>query len=336
MTCLGVVTAAGVTIIGVASPVLAATDGGHVERRGHLGDLPGLDPIIPGRWGGAPADESDPSSTVDWSLALDGFMTYDDPGDLESGGGDVQVTRGAAEFRLDATPLGEIEWSVSGGYEHSDYDFTTGATPLIGGSSILVESVRAFDLSWDGSLRVDEHWTIFGGFGASIAGATGADFSDMVNFGGRIGAGYRVSDDLALGLGVFVREDFAEGVEVLPLFLVDWRLNDDLAFALEGPQAELVWSASESLRLSAFAAFEIRAYALADDGIVPNGVFNDERVVVGVGADWRVASDVRLRGRIGAIVSQEFDVENANGEEVITAETDGTGLTASIGLSIRF
>ncbi len=300
------------------------------SRRGYVGDQPGLDAVTPGRWLPEP-DGDDP-----WVLTAEAFGQYTDAGDLESDAGDVSVMRGGIDVRLDAAAIGELDWSLTLGYEHSSYDFTTGSSPLIGGTSDLVDDVLAFDVSWDFTLPLDEAWSLWGGVGALVAGESGADVGDMVNVGGRFGVAWRASDELALGFGAFVREDLAEGVEVLPVFLVDWRFAEDWTLSLEGTQTELAWTPSDELRLAAFLAFEFRLYALADDGVVANGAFNEDRFVLGLAADWRPADDVLLRGAIGAVVSQEFDVEDPGGEDVVSIEGDSTGLVASLGLTIRF
>lgn len=298
--------------------------------RGTVADQPGLDAISPGRW--LPV----PDSSRPWGLMLETSGQFTDTGDLESEAGDVSVFRGGLEMRLDAAAIGELDWSVSLGYEYSSYDFTTGERPLLAGTSELVDDVQSVDLSWDFTVPLDEEWSLWGGVGALVAGESGADFSDMLNLGGRFGVAWQPSEGLALGLGLFVREDFAEGEEVLPLFLVDWRFAEDWSLSLEGSQLEVAWTPSDDLRLAGFFAFEIRPYALADDGIVPNGTFNDERYLAGLAVDWRPADGVLLRGAIGAVLSQEFDVEDTRGEDAVSIEGDGTGLLVSIGLTFTF
>lgn len=300
--------------------------------RGVLADMPGLDVVPPGGW--LPPESPRPEGA--WDLTLESYGQYSDLGDLENSAGDVSVWRAGVDLRLDAPAIGDIDWSLRAGYEYSSYDFTTGSSPLVGSTSNLVDDVTAFDLSWDLTYRIDDEWSLFGGVGALIAGESGADFSDRLNFGGRLGAAYQVDDDLSIGFGAYVREDFGEGVEVLPLLLVDWRIDDEWSFSLDGSQLELAWTPNDSLRLAFYTAFEIRAYALADDGISPNGAFNDERWVVGLGADWRLMPNVDLRAMAGAVVSQEFDIEDRDGEDFRSVESDSTGLTASLGLSIRF
>jgi len=246
------------------------------------------------------------------------------------------VWRAGLNVRLDAAAIGELDWSLTLGYEHSSYDFTTGSSPLIGGTSELVDEVTAFDASWDFTLPLDDEWSLWGGVGALVSGESGADFGDMLNVGGRFGVAWRASEDLALGFGAYVREDAAEGVEVLPIFLVDWRFAEDWTLTLGGSQTELAWTPSDDLRLAAFLAFELRLYALDDDAVVANGGFNEDRYVLGLAADWRPGNDMLLRGAIGAVVSQEFDVEDTDGDDVVSIEGDSTGLVASLGLTIRF
>jgi hypothetical protein len=300
------------------------------DLRGVVADQPGLDAVTPGRW--LPVPDGDRP----WSIGFETYGQYADGGDLEMNAGDVSVLRAGLDLRLDAAATGTFDWSLAIGYEHSSYDFSTGASPLIGGTSELVDDVQSFDLSWDFTLALDEKWSLFGGVGALIAGESGADFSDMLYVGGRFGGAWRASDRLALGLGMFVRESRSEDVELLPLFLVDWRFAEDWNLSLEGSQVEVAWTPSSDLRLAGFLAFDFRLAALADDGVVPNGQFSDDRFVLGVAADWRPADDVLLRASLGAVLSQEFDVEDMNGNDVVEVEADGAGLVASLGLSIRF
>ena len=300
------------------------------DLRGVVADQPGLDAVTPGRW--LPVPDGDRP----WSLGLETYGQYTDAGDLEMNAGNVSVLRAGLNLRLDAAAIGTFDWSLAIGYEHSSYDFTTGSSPLIGGTSELVDDVQSFDVSWDFTLALDEKWSLFGGVGALIAGESGADFSDMLYFGGRFGGAWRASDRLALGFGVFVRESLSEDVELLPLFLVDWRFAEDRNLSLEGSQVEVAWTPSDDLRLAGFLAFDFRLAALADDGVVPNGQFSDDRFLLGLSADWRPADDVLLRASLGAVLSQEFDVEDMNGNDVVEVEADGAGLVASLGLSIRF
>ena len=329
------------TLAVVAGPARIATAeemaaGDRLDRlelrtlRGTVADQPGLDAVTPGRWIPMPDGEHP------WALSIETYGQYTDTGDLEADAGDVSVVRGGIDVRLDAAAIGELDWSLSFGYEYSSYDFATGSQPLSSGTSDLVDDVHAFDLSWDFTLPLDECWSLWGGVGALIAGESGADFSDMLNLGGRLGVAWRPTENLAVGLGLFVREDFADGEELLPLFLVYWRFATDWSFSLEGSQAEISLTPSDELRLAGFFAFEIRPSALADDGIVANGTFNDERYVAGLAADWRPADGLLIRGAVGAVLSQEFDVEDTLGEDAISVEADGTGLLLSIGLTISF
>ncbi len=250
---------------------------------------------------------------------------YAAPADFEDLG-DVSITRSAAELSIDI-PLVAEELSLSIGLlnEWSWYNFDTGFAD---------REVTLFRASTGLQWKIDEKWSAVGGIDVEAAAETDADFSDGMTFGGFAGARYEISPTLALTFGVFGRTQIEDNVMVLPLIGIDWQFAEDWTFSIQGPSARVSYSVSEELELSLRASMDNRAFRLNDDpGKYKEAVLRDERVTVGLQAQWEPKPWFSLNAEAGMVVMSEIQFDDAEGNRISKDDGDPA---AYFGLSATF
>src|SRR6185503_2748585 len=87
---------------------------------------------------------------------------------------------------------------------------------------------------------IDERWTVFGGPSIAVSGESDADVSDAVTFGGALGATYRFSESLVLGVGFTASTEIEDDARLRPLVIVNWQIND--RWSLESGYTEVAGS----------------------------------------------------------------------------------------------
>jgi hypothetical protein len=95
----------------------------------------------------------------------------------------------------------------------------------------------------------------------------------------------------------------------------------------------LSYQASESVSLFAEGGWLSREYRLDDEGLAPDGVLTDDRVPVGLGVRYAPSQTFFLTLRAGAMVYQEYQVDDRSGNELVQREGDVTpyfGLEAGL------
>jgi len=93
----------------------------------------------------------------------------------------------------------------------------------------------------------------------------------------------------------------------------------------------------ESWSAQAFARYESREFRLDDDGPIPDGVFRDDIVLLGVGTTWAPASSrMTVAFDLGASIYRDMDVLDAGGDEIVDTERVDPAFFLSARLEYRF
>ncbi len=271
-------------------------------------------------------------------LTLEPAGSYTFEADLD-GAGEFSVARFGAELTYDVPVWDRSLLGFTFGVERSEYDFE-GATGLapggdpIGGATVYGLSARLVH-------PLDETFTFIGGGGVEWSAEDGADFGESATLGGFAAVAWRMSDDLTLTLGAGVSDRLEDDVRVIPFVGVEWQFAENMRLSSteigralgsgQGAGLGVVYESNDELSLVVGAAFSGRQFRLDEDGPLPDGVLQDDRIVAGLGVVWEPDARMLVRGGVGAAVWSNIETLDSSG--VTVGEEDGDPapfITASV------
>lgn len=259
-----------------------------------------------------------------------GFVEHTFRADLDDLPIDVAVTRGGAGLSI-AGPLSrQIRFAVGIDGEISNYDFDD--------TFDIIESIGdPFSEAYRIILRpqlVFTHSRQTSWFVGGIAQASGtfdADFGDTLTGGGFAGFRHQVSEDFAFSIGAGVTTRLEDDPLVIPIVGLEWKAGDGISITSEGLGLTLSAGLSDKLSFLLTGGYELREFRLEDDNPLPKGVFRDARATIGTGFQWRPLPNITLELVGGAVVWQEFEIDDQDGDEVAEVNTDPAPFVRFIG-----
>jgi hypothetical protein len=127
---------------------------------------------------------------------------------------------------------------------------------------------------------------------------------------------------------------------VYPIGGVEFKFADDLVVGTSGAQlgfnVRVGKKLTDELAVSVFGGYQNREYRLDEDNLIPEGVLRDTRVPVGVELDYRPGENIVLRAAGGAVVWQETQIDDKDGDDVFEEAQDGPTLFVALSASITF
>ncbi|MBX3387481.1 MAG: hypothetical protein KF768_13005 [Phycisphaeraceae bacterium] len=267
-------------------------------------------------------------------ISLRGGLRYEFETDVKNTDAEVSIFR--ANLGVGVSYAVSQQWLLNfdADAEISSYDFKNFAGN-VGPSDDPLDEVGELTLRPGVTYIHSPEWAFFGGGIFQFAGEFDADFEDTATYGGFGGARWKVNKDLAVSFGLAVKSRLEDDTIVLPLLSVDWWIDDTWSLATSGLEGTLAAKLDEQWSALFVGGYRMREYRLADDNDVPDGVFRDDRVHLGVGIEFRPnpISSIQLIG--GATVWSQLRFDNSTGNKVFEEETDPT---AFIGLrgTLRF
>ena len=312
-------TATDTTELGAASHALTGS-----------GNDSGWDALTPQHLAEAKAGKA---NTID--LKFTPFARHEDIGDLKHDDGNVEVDRYGADLRLDYTDDYGHTWNFRYGYEYSDYDVSD--TPTSAAEDAL-DNATVWSLSLVHVRKIDERWTGFAAVGMQYGGTDGVSFGDGSNAMAGVGGIYAFDEKLQAGLGIMGKQHFEDGWDVLPIPVLNYKIDDKNSVRVRGPRADFLHRLDDRITLRALLALESRAYRLDDDlaSAASDGVVIDSHVALGGGADFVVNEWFTLRGEVGVLLAQKYRIEDKNGNRVEKYEGDGTGFFLGLQAIVAF
>ena len=222
-------------------------------------------------------------------------------------------------------------------YDHLDYDFSRqtafgdapwGQVQRFGFSVPLLFSGTG---GWSYGVTPSVEW----------AGEDGADSGESMAYGGIVSATRVYGPDQRLGLGVGVFSQFEE-TKVIPILIVNWRLNDrwslvnPLPAGPVGPAGlELDYRFDNGWRLGLGAASRSLRFRLSDTGPIPGGVGEQRGVPVFLRLSANPSDQLSLVLFAGALVGGELRVEDSGGNRLRNESFDPAPLLGAT-FRIRF
>lgn len=265
----------------------------------------------------------------DWALQLsiEPFGSYGLETDLDKGG-DVSVARVGARMRLAKQVNATWTLGLNLAEEFSFLDFSAPAG--LGGAD-PVDTLSRLEFipsaTWTSESKL---WSATFGPRFEIARESGADDGDSFIVGGFVTVRRQINDSFSIGLGASVSSRFEDDVLVVPLPVIDWRVNDTLRVYSERVGINVRQQLSEQWVVTFKARYEPREFRLDDSASapLPDGVLRDESVLLGVEVAWRPAHWIEAALEIGGVVYQDFELLNSSGDEVFDDSTDPTFFVA--------
>lgn len=166
-------------------------------------------------------------------------------------------------------------------------------------------------------------WSAFVFAGIRFGFETETRLKDAISGTFGLAIGYKVDKTLTvqIGFGLVTRiEDSPFG---FPLLGVRWTPNDWFRLETRGPGLEAGFKPVESVELTLGGRYDNRQYRLEDDReVLSEHILEDQEVVAEFGVSWTPADVFTIRGVIGVVAYQEFEIREANGDTLFRSRTD--------------
>ncbi len=260
--------------------------------------------LAPGASGAAEAWQSSFSVTPIWQ----GNTNIDNGGDFEATG--VGIRAGTSSGFGAGHRAG-----VTFHYDYLDYNFSSrtafGDAPW--------GSVQRFGFGVPLVFSGADGWSYGVAPSVEWSRENGADLGESVVYGGILSATKVFAPDqrLGFGLGVF---SHIEETKVIPILIVNWRLNDrwslvnPLPAGPVGPAGlELDYRLDNGWNLGVGAAYRSLRFRLSENGSAPDGVGEERGMPVFLRLSADFADQASFSLYAGAIVGGELRVEDSGG-----------------------
>ncbi|TVS07705.1 MAG: hypothetical protein EA423_03445 [Phycisphaerales bacterium] len=254
--------------------------------------------------------------------------------------GDFSVVRAGTGLGFSVPVADRLGIAIGTSFGYARYDFDR--AEVFDGEKPW-EHIFTGQASVIANYALDDTWRLFGGGILGFAGEDGAGFSDSVTGGGLFGAGYRHSDDLTVQLGVSVISQIEDDVAVMPVLLVDWKIDDQWRLrlgSLDTASGDLVgaglnYTISERWSVGGRLSWMRSRFRLDDSGFAPGGVGQDDRFKGTVVVNWRAGDNIDVGVLGGMVFGGELRIEDENGDRLFKEDYDPTAL-AGVRLTLRF
>ncbi|MCA9322180.1 MAG: hypothetical protein KDB53_15675 [Planctomycetes bacterium] len=256
-------------------------------------------------------------------------------GDVDGQDGSIDVA--IAGIELDARGGGWRNAQLGFGldYEYRNYDFDFGGPePFFGTDGDQSVDFHSLGLNASVLQAFNRNWGAF--LRASVQGSAeiDADIMDGISWNVIAGVGYRVTDDLLIGLGVGVLGRLEEDLLVIPALQLRWTSDEEWTLSLEGPGLALSWKPRDDWKLTLGARFDSRRYRLEDETPTNAGIFEDRRIPITLQVEHALSERWSVDATVGVDAYRRFEVEDRDGRNDVGFDADpgvflGLGLTAT-------
>lgn len=229
-------------------------------------------------------------------------------------------------------------WMYGWGLAHQGSTYQASGSGPIGASGleVHVQRTRLF-----GHLGYQDlpGFGVFVGPSFELATELGANLEDAWMFGGFAGVTYVVDETLVVGVGVAASSQLEDGVQLLPIVLLDWRITDAFRLTTDGRYGpggslELIYDFGP-IEAAIATSYLAEQYRLENEGDVPEGVVKETRVPVWIRVSTQATDRLRLDAYVETAFFGSFELSNREGVETSTNDFDpyvALGLNASFAL----
>lgn len=300
-------------------PVLCATIllalAGAASARAQDAPPPASPPAAAPRW----ADDPLPDFPHRPMGRVVGDVRKDFEAGLEGDRGTLELLRGRLDLQGAVPVTPRVALGLGVGVLESRYDFSDpdGIAP---GDGRLVEDVTEVEVLPVVAWEITPSWQVFGAGYVGSGWAPGADWED--GLWGGAGLAVRAAVDLPFGLETMTLgagwksaiED--DGYWVPRISFGGGGDRGRLRVTARGSGVGVAYGFSDRFAAGLSAGYERHEYRLAPSDRVPEGVFRDLRIPVGVDLDWRPAKWLTLTASFAVNVYTEVEVDDEDGDRV--------------------
>jgi hypothetical protein len=251
------------------------------------------------------------------------------------GAGEFSLCRYFAEGGLAYLYRKDRMVSFSVGYGQDDYRFTG----LMLKPWNNIDNLRAGIFSrW----AYDNAWTAIVVGSIRAYGEADADLSDALTGAMFGGASYRFSDQLSLGPGLGVVGQLDDDPRYFPIIVIDWNITKRVNLstgggmaATAGPGLTLSYKASRHWNFGIAGRYDKKRFRLADRGMAPNGVGEDQSIPVVASVSYVLYSGTQISALLGLNLFGTLKVEDENGS-ALYREGYGNSIISGVTANVRF
>ncbi|MFG0330759.1 MAG: DUF6268 family outer membrane beta-barrel protein [Phycisphaerales bacterium] len=260
------------------------------------------------------------------------FTRYTFPSDLDGANDDYRTWRAGFNYLLKKPVSREAQIKFSLGYEYSNYDFDRPNT-FIAGAAEPFGDIHIIDARLGVEVAVDDEWSWTASGIARFAGESDVDYSDADSYGGIFAIQREFNEDFTASLGVLVATQIEDDELILPAITLDWSIDDQWSFVVDGTRGELRYDYGDGLVAVLGAAYENRRFRLDNDPVKLGSVVEDTAVPIYIAMRYRADNSISIDLTGGVLAFQEFEIENRNGNAGREFESDPAPF---IGLGVSF
>ena len=227
--------------------------------------------------------------------------------------------------------------SLSFGYAHTSYQFNALTGPW---ASEPWGDVHTMSLSAPIRRSIGSNWMLLAIPSIRTISEDNADLGQSLVGGIITGMSYQVRPGLSIGPGFGVLTQLEDSVNFFPIVLVDWAISEKFKLqtgrgfgASQGPGLVLSYALHDSWNFMIGGRMERFRLRLNSNGRVPNGVGQDRKASVSLGAQYAMGKVGFITLYTGINLSGELELNDASGNEIVATDYDSTpfvGLNASI------
>ena len=279
------------------------------------------------------AGQEQPGPGATWSASAG--TAYQFPASLDDGGSFTLARLGVGvgvAYPLHGTSF-MFDHALS--YERDAYDFSSRNEPW--------DDINALTYSLRAVYKADDDWVLMGGPILGVSAEDDADWGDALRFGIMVGATYRWSPELNIGLGVIAAWDVGDKDTVVPMVLVDWKISDQWRLHNARPQPgfrgtaglELAWAPQPKWELAMGAAYDTRRFRLSDEdrGDLTDGIGQNNSIPVYARVSYQVSDAWSLGAIGGVLLGGELRAYDDDGHKLAEENYDPAGF---VGVSVRW
>ncbi len=253
-----------------------------------------------------------------WSSSVTPYARYAFETDLDDAGS-FSVLRTGASFKTGGPWTESVFAGLSFDAEYSNYDSDSG----------IPSDFVFLDLRPSVSVYLNENLGVYGGLILGAGGEPDADVGQSLMYGAFVGFNYQVSPGVWIGTGVGFSTQLEDDALVVPLINLNWAINDRLTLEANGLSGKLNYQLDGAWSVFLEGRYEFRQYRLADDAAIPEGVFSDESIPVGIGVTYSPNDAISLTLSGGAIVWREIEFYDDDENKLSSDEADITGYVSA-------
>lgn len=216
---------------------------------------------------------------------------------------------------------------VSAAGEFLEYDFEDLDTLVPGAPRETAEEVHAYRVDPSFVHVFDPTWSGFVYGTVSVAYEEHASLGDALSGAAGVGALYRSSPELKLGLAIHVQFRIEDKPWLYPLPYVEWRLSPRAILKTEqkagyGLTFDYTLDEANTVLFESRMRYQGRRVRLREESVPSEGIFDDQRFMVDVGVRFEPRKDLKLGLYVGVELWQQYTFEDSRGHRGIEDETE--------------